>query len=92
MVKTRVCPIAQQIGFIAGWTQYLFKRDLRRTSRAMFWLPSVKEIGDWIEATYLKFAEQENKDPCRSADFFLQRYIFSNVHEIFFGTIHIELH
>ena len=23
---------------------------------------------------------------------FLQRYVFSDVHEIFFGTIHIELH
>ena len=58
----------------------------------MFWQPSVKEIGDWIDATYLKFAEQENKDPLRSAEFFLQRYVFSDVHEIFFGSIHIELH
>ena len=39
----------------------------------MFWRPSVKEIGDWVEDTYLKFAEQENKDPCRSSDDFLQR-------------------
>ena len=58
----------------------------------MFWRPSVKEIGDWIEVTYFKFAEQENKDPGRSAEQFLQRYVFSDVHEIFFGTIHIELH
>ena len=58
----------------------------------MFWWPSVKEIGDWIEATYLYFAEQENKDPHRSAEQFLQRYVFSDVHEIFFSTIHIELH
>ena len=58
----------------------------------MFWRPFVKEIGDWIEETYLKFAEQENKDSRRSTEFFLQRYIFSDVHEIFFGSIHIELH
>ena len=52
----------------------------------------MKEIGDWIEETYLNFAVQENKDPrCSSYDF-LQRYIFSDVYEIFFGSIHIELH
>ena len=39
----------------------------------MFWRPLVKEIGDWIEDTYLKFAKQENKDPLRSSDNFLQR-------------------
>ena len=58
----------------------------------MFWRPSVKEIGDWIKDTYLKFVEQENKDPRRSSDDFLQRYIFSDINEIFFASIHIELH
>ena len=52
----------------------------------------MKEIGDWIEETYLNFAVQENKDPRRSANEFLQRYVFSDVYEIFFGSIHIELH
>ena len=52
----------------------------------------MKEIDDWIEETYLKFAEQENKDPRRSANDFLQRYVFFDVYEIFFGSIHIELH
>ena len=58
----------------------------------MFWRPLVKEIGDWVEATYQKFDEQENKDPHRSSDDFLQRYVFSDIHEIFFGSIHIESH
>ena len=52
----------------------------------------MKEIDDWIEETYLKFAEQENKDPRRSANDFLQRYGFFDVYEIFFGSIHIELY
>ena len=52
----------------------------------------MKEIGDWIEETYLNFAVQENKDPRRSANDFLQRYVFFYVYEIFFGSIHIELH
>ena len=58
----------------------------------MFLRPSVKEISDWIEETYLKITEQENKDPHRSSDDFLQRYVFSDIYEIFFGSIHIELH
>ena len=52
----------------------------------------MKEIADWLDETYLKFAEQENKDPRRSANNFLQRYVFCDVYEIFFGSIHIELH
>ena len=52
----------------------------------------MKEIGDWLDKTYLNFAEQENKDLRRSANDFLQRYVFCDVYEIFFGSIHIELH
>ena len=36
----------------------------------------MKKIGDWIDETYLKFAELENKDPHRSANDLLQRYVF----------------
>ena len=50
----------------------------------------MNEIGDWLDEIYLKFAEQENKDPYRSASDFLQRYVFCDVYEIFFGSIHIE--
>ena len=52
----------------------------------------MKEISDWLDETYLKFAEQENKDLRRSANDILQRYVFYNVYEIFCGSIHIELH
>ena len=52
----------------------------------------MKEISDWLDETYLKFAEQENKDPHCSANDFLQRYVFCDVYKIFFVSIHIELH
>ena len=52
----------------------------------------MQEIEDWIHETYLKFAEHENKNSRHSTDEFLQRYVFSDVYEIFFGSIHIELH
>ena len=32
----------------------------------------MKEIGDWLDETYLKFTKQENKDLRRSANEFLQ--------------------
>ena len=52
----------------------------------------MKEISDWLDATYLKFAEKENTNPRHSARDFLQRYVFCDAYEIFFGSIHIELH
>ena len=52
----------------------------------------MKEISDWVDETYLKFVAQENKDLCHSVNDFLQRYVFCDVYEIFFGSIHIELH
>ena len=52
----------------------------------------MKEIGDWFAETYLKFAQQENTNPRRSASEFLQRYVFCDAYEIFFGSVHIELH
>ena len=40
----------------------------------------------------MRFAKKENKDPRRSPEDFLQRYISTDIYEIFFGSIHIELH
>ncbi len=58
----------------------------------MVWRPSAKEIDDWIHDTYYKFADEENKNPCRSSEEFLQRYIFYDIYEIFFVGVHVELH
>ena len=48
----------------------------------------MKEIGDWLDEIYLKFDAQENNDPRRSANEFLQRYVFCDVYEILFGSPH----
>ena len=50
------------------------------------------EIGDWFAETYLQFAQQEKTNSRCSARDFLQRYVFCDAYEIFFGSIHIELH
>ena len=51
----------------------------------------MKEIGDWFAEICLIFAQLENTNPRRSANDFLQRYVFGDAYEIFFGSIHIEL-
>ena len=39
----------------------------------MSWRPSAKEVDDWIHDTYYKFSQEENRDPRRSSEEFLQR-------------------
>ena len=36
----------------------------------------MKEIGDWLDETYLKFAKQENKHPRRSVSEFFKGMSF----------------
>ena len=50
------------------------------------------EIGDWFAETYLQFAQQENTNSRCSARDFFHRYVFCDACEIFFSSIHIELH
>ena len=52
----------------------------------------MQDVSDWFAATCLQFAQQENTNPCRSASDFIQRYVFCDTYEIFFGRFHIELH
>jgi hypothetical protein len=53
--------------------------------------PSKTEIQKWIEDQERDFAEAQNKNPKLSTKDWLQRYIFTNIHEILFGGIHQEL-
>jgi hypothetical protein len=50
------------------------------------------EIQNWAEDQEKDFAEAQNKNPKISTEDWLQRYIFADIHEIFFGGIHQELH
>ena len=57
-----------------------------------FWNPSKEEIKNWVESKEKEFAEQENINPRLSAEDWLQRYIFTYLHEIFFTTFPSDLH
>ena len=52
------------------------------------WFPSKTEIQKWIEDQERDFAEAQNKNPKLSTEDWLQIYIFTDIHEIFFGGIH----
>jgi hypothetical protein len=56
------------------------------------WFPSKTEIQKWIEDQEKDFAEAQNKNPNLSTKDFLGRYIFTDIHEIFFGGIYQELY
>jgi hypothetical protein len=55
------------------------------------WFPSKIEIQRWIKDQERDFAEAQNKNPKLSIEDWLQRYIFIDIHKIFFGGIHQEL-
>ena len=51
-----------------------------------FWHPSKEEIESWVKAKEKEFAEKENINPRLSTEDWLQRYLFTNLHENFFAT------
>ena len=57
-----------------------------------FWHPSKEEIEKWVEVKEKEFTEKENINPRLSTEDWLQRYIFTDLHEIFFATFPSELH
>jgi hypothetical protein len=56
------------------------------------WFPLKTEIQKWIENQEKDFVEAQNKNPNLSTEDWLERYIFIDIHEIFFGGIHQELY
>jgi hypothetical protein len=56
------------------------------------WFPSKTKTQKWIEDQEKGFTEAQNKSPNLSLEDWLEKYIFTNIHEIFFGGIHQELY
>ena len=57
-----------------------------------FWYPTKKEIQDWLETKETEFAEKENINPRLSIEAWLDKYIFTDEHEVFFASLPSELH
>jgi hypothetical protein len=56
------------------------------------WFPLKKKIQKWIEEQEKDFTEAQNKNPNISVEDWLGRYIFTDIHKIFFGGIHKDLY
>ena len=54
--------------------------------------PSKEEIESWVESREIEFTEKENKSPRLSTEYWLERYVFNNLHEVFFINFPIDLH
>jgi hypothetical protein len=78
-----VCPYANK------WFHYWDRNLLEGMSR---WFPSKTRIQKWIEDQERDFAEGQNKNPNISIEDWLERYIYTDINEIFFGEIHQEIY
>jgi hypothetical protein len=56
------------------------------------WFPSKTETQKWIKDQENDFTEAQNKNPNISSEDWLEKHIFTDIHEIFFGGIHQELY
>jgi hypothetical protein len=78
-----VCPCANK------WFRWSDQNFLEGMPR---WFPSKTNIHKWIEDQENVFAKAHNKNPNLSTKDWLGRYIFTDIHDIFFGGIRQELY
>ena len=58
----------------------------------MVWHPTKEEIEDWMEAKILAFAQEESAGTWFSTEIWLDDYIYSDIHKIFFVEFPVILH
>jgi len=56
------------------------------------WNPTKKEIEKWLDQKIHELAAQENRNLCLSKEEWLNRYLYIEIHKIFFCTFPIELY
>ena len=57
----------------------------------MFWRPTKKEISEWIKGKEQEFSQKENRNRQMSNEKWMKRYVYIEIHEIFFGKFLIIL-
>ena len=56
------------------------------------WHPELSEIEAWFETKVKEFAETKNKNTNHDSEAWLRKYIYSDIHKVFFATFPSELH
>jgi hypothetical protein len=59
--------------------------------KGMFWSMTKKEILEWLDMKERDFSRKENINPYMSNDEWMKRYVYIELHEIFFGEFPIIL-
>jgi hypothetical protein len=72
--------------------KWFYCQDQNLLERMSRWFPSKTYIQKWIEDQEKYFAESHNKNHNLSIKDWLEKYIFNDIHESFFGGIHQELY
>jgi len=54
------------------------------------WNPTKKEIKGWLDKKIHEFAVQENRNPWVSKEQWLECYLYTEIHEIFFASFPSE--
>jgi hypothetical protein len=50
------------------------------------WTPTKEDIGQWLDMKDIEFVVDQNKNPQINAEKWLQRYVFTYLHEILSAT------
>jgi len=56
------------------------------------WNPTKKEIEDWLDQKLHEFVTQEDRTPQITKKRFLDCYVYTEIHKIFFVTFSLELY
>jgi hypothetical protein len=46
--------------------------------------PTKEEIESWLKTTELEFAQEDNRNPRVTPCKYLEKYVFTDLHEVFF--------
>ena len=58
----------------------------------MLWLSTKKEIKDWMESKMQSFAQEESTGTQLSAEIWMDRYIYYDIHKVLFVEFLTILH
>ena len=48
------------------------------------WNPTKEEIKGWLRTKELEFAQKDNRNPILTPHKYLDKYVFTDLHEVFF--------
>ena len=58
----------------------------------MLWHPTKKDIEDWVESKTLASAQEESVGSWLSTEKWVDEYIYSDIHEVFFVEFPVIIH